>query len=417
MTISPEQTRNAIAQVCHADSLAESLIRFNQYETALQDCKFVFASSDGNTPGLATHRDFEAGAAVRSLFATQTVVVIDRNTVADMRSGSATFGFDYSISLDTQALSYLLPYLNSNTSKLPKDYESVFAFIAHPDTNVDPTPYRLENLFNLTKRPAEDHRIYERMRGYEILRTLDATSLANGNPRSTLSDAELTKRTQEQMASMYSWIDTPHLMDSTRFKHGTMYCLLLKMCTLQLAKPRASAMEKLVEFCDFCDKSLATMYARETLIARRYFERGRSLGFFSKIMIEGKEQIERLHAMAWDLWHVRWLEKAITLNVSPHARYFFPALLTFDKGLIEILDLYPLRACAYSEASGEPYAVFDGDWLTDIAGDSVAGHAFVDRFYSDQAIARRETIRDEMRPGLYRLIDALETEFRQVARI
>jgi hypothetical protein len=417
MSIDLERQRQAILRVCHAETPLEALARFVHERTILNDCKFVFATDHGNAPGRAVHRDFPEGAAVRSLFATQHILVLDRDTIAEMQQGQSTFGIDYSISLDTQALSYLLPFLNRNTSKLPADITQVFTFIADPNTNVDPTPYRLENLLNLTKQPEYDARIYDRLRAYEILRTLDPQALAKGHPASTLTDFELTKRTQQQMASLYDWLDTPLLLERVRFKHATMYALLLKMCAIQLARPEAAAESKIIEFCAFCDEELATLYAREILIARRYFERGQNLGFFGKIMIRGKDMLKRLHGMAWDLWHVRWLEKAMTLKPSTENRYFFPALLTFDKSLVEVIDLYPLRAFAYSTRQNEPHAIFEGDWLAAVSGDDITRQHIIDRFYSDDAISRRAARRDGQKKMLHTLVSRLESDFKCIAKV
>jgi hypothetical protein len=114
------------------------------------------------------------------------------------------------------------------------------------------------------------------------------------------------------------------------------------------------------------------LFARETLLARRYFEHGQSAPFFSKIMIGGHDLLPRIRGMAWDLWHVRWMEQAITLTTSSESRYFFPALLTFDKGLIDIMDMYPIHSCAWAKGAKQPYTRYAGDWLREVAGDGDA---------------------------------------------
>lgn len=422
MHIAPAQAEtisNAIFRVCSADSVLEALALFQNDRKTLEHSKFLFASenADAATPGLSVNRDFANGAAVRSLFPTRHVVVLDCDTISEMRSGMSTFEIDYSISLDTNALSYLLPYLENRTSQMPSDFGEVFAFIAHPDTNVDPLPYRMENLLNLTGHPDQDARIYARIRAYEILRTLDPATLGLGPLRSYLTDIELTKRAQEQMASLYTWMNTPSLIDPVFHNHATMYCLLMKMCTIQLARPKAKSMSKMDEFLEFCDQRIATIFARETMLAKRYFEDGQTMPFFSKIMIGGKQLLKRLHSMAWDLCHVRHMESMMTMRPKPGARYFFPAFLTFDKGLIDIINIYPLRAFGYDERLREPCAIYAGDWLNEIAGDEIGAEAVVRRFYSTQARAHRNSVRDSRKQGLPALIDELESSFKRVANL
>jgi len=408
-------TGRAMHDVLHAGSLYESLECFEENREVLRGCKFAFASDSGVQPGRAAGRDFPNGAAVRSLFASQRVVILDEETLGEMRSGGSTFLIDHSISLDSNALSYLLPYFNGSTSRLPADFADVFDFMADPNTNVDPVPYRFENLVNLTRDPKLDQRIFDRLHAYEVLRTLDKASVAKGMPRSSLQPLEVIKGAQAQMASLYQALDDRSLMSSIREKHGFMYYLLLRMCTIQLSSPKRSAQEKIFDFCKDCDENLATIFARETLIARRYFECGQAIGFFGKIMVGGKSQLERLQGMAWDFWHVRQLELAITLKPGRDARFFFPALLTFDQGLIEMMDMYPLQACAWIQGVNEPKTRYAGDWLREVAGDESGQGAFMDRFYSPSATARRESSRNQVRRRLVELIAEAESAFLQVS--
>ena len=415
-----EEISRAMLHICHSDTPMEAWLRYEQAEDVLHHCKFVFASDDERapTPGRAIRRDFSATGAVRTLFSSRNIVVIDRETSSEMRRGGSTFVIDYSISLDTNALSYLLPFLDSKTTRLPADFGEVFTFIADPCTNVDSIPYRMENLQNLTSCPKADNSIYLRLRAYEILRTLDPASVANGKPHSYLTDAELEKCAQEQMASLYESKNDARLMENIRLNHEAMYCLLLKMCLIQLKRPNMSTKNKILQFLEFCDIDLATIYSREIMLARHYFVRGQDMNFFKKIMIGGRDPLENLRNMAWDLWHVRQLEISTTIRPIAGARYFIPALLTFDKGLIEVIDLCPFRAIAYDERFREPHIVYRGEWLSDIAGgDEATCAALEERFFSEKARALRELNRASRRSCLSKLINSLEREMTMVVTL
>ncbi len=198
------EIRQIIGEICTASSLGESLRIFDRYSSRLSSCKIIFSAKNGAIPGFSINRDFSDGSVVRSLFSSDSVLVIDRETLEEMKKGgSTTYPFDYSISLDTQALSYLEPYITGNSSRLPKDFEEIFKFISREDVNVDPLPYMLENLLNLSD-PIKAERIYEKIKAYEILRTIDADALNKlGIVRSKLDNAELNKKAQEHISIIY----------------------------------------------------------------------------------------------------------------------------------------------------------------------------------------------------------------------
>lgn len=406
-----------MARICNADSLGEALVRYRANAGALRDCKFIFAAGSGPVPGFAVNKNFRAGAAVRSLFSTGRVVVLDAATVKEMESGDAAFPIDYSISLDTQALSYLAPYLADNHARLPGDFQEVFEFIARDDVFVDPLPYLQENLGRLGEPKTLDH-VFRTLRAYEVLRTIDLPWLqARGEVRSTLPDSDLDSRAQQLLSRQLYDSQNEALMRELKRGHHFTYIALLKMVAIQLSSGKAPINEKMLKFSEFADQRMATMNARETALARAYFERRQQLAFFGKVQARKQDLIEQLQNMTWDLWHVRSMENALVLKPSAHARFFFPALLTFDKGLIEVIDLYPLKACAFSTLDGQPMPFYDGDWFDLTATDEPGRTYFRERFYSPEAIASRNARRPAASTDLASVVTELEDEVRAAAKI
>ena len=410
--------RSLMARICNADSLAEALEIFRHAGPLLDGCKFVFAAKSGAEPGFAVNRTFSSGASIRSLFNTERVVVLDTETVREMRSGKATYPIDYSISLDTQAVSYLEPFINGKASaSLPSDMKEVFDFIARDDVSVDPIPYMLENVHNLCDQAAAD-RIYAKLRIYEILRTLDTQWLqSRGEVRSVLSEQDLTKHAQEHIARMFADRDNETFVKGLTFRYQFVYSHLLKMTLIQMSSPKTSVAKRMLQFLEFCDSRMATMNGRETALARTYFERGQDLTFFGKIQKGKPDLFQLLGGMTWDLWHVRQLEEAMTFKPARQARYFFPALLTFDKRLVEVIDLYPLKVCAFKEGESEPMPVFDGDWFDLVTAEEAAKDSIKERFFASEARASRDARRDGVKPRITEIVKELEAELSEVALV
>ncbi|MGC2966218.1 hypothetical protein [Paraburkholderia aspalathi] len=424
----PDIERIAVASIADADSLSEALEAYDDYVGLVPDWKFVFASTRGATPGLSMHRTFSDGSVVRGLFATGAVILLDPVTRQDMEAGrEAVVPIDYSISLDSQALSYLAPYLRGITSGIPDDFHEIFSFISDDHVFVDAVPYMLENLPNILVEENVD-RIKRRLVGYETLRTIDASHFrATGEVRSMASETEQRRSVGDLLARMIRDASDRELMELLRNRHACLYAVLLKMVTIQLRNPQRALVSKLEEFMEFLDKTMQTIYARETIVAAEYFTKGQKLKFFGKIHKSPArrlpELLDALKNMAWDFLHIRHVEGASIIDgaVSQAARslprYFFPSLLTCDKDFVEVIDLYPLKSYAYRKESHQLVPFPAMDWVSEVAGGAGRESEFRHRFYSDEAVERRDNMREEVFDNIHEIVHRLEMEFSKIAVI
>lgn len=418
--------RMLVAEIANADSTSGAISAYTNYGSLLPDWKFVFASNKGPVPGFAVNRTFSDGSVVRGLFSATNVVVLDREIHGAMlANATVTFPIDYSIALDTQALSYLAPYIEGKTSSLAKDFHEIFQFIARGDVYVDPVPYITENLPNILieKNVSE---IRRRLTAYEMLRTIDEEHLRDtGQIRSISSEEERKRIVEKYVIDMLDNASDSEVMTAVQFRHTLCYCVLLKMTSIQLRSKTKTPATKLQELVDFMDAELHTMWLREIVVAAEYFKRGQNLAFFGKIQkapaAKLSDQFAVLKGMAWDFWHIRYLESAATnedtmpesTRIKP--RYFFPALLTCDKRFIEIIDLYPLKSYAYQQGRQIPLPFPALDWIDIAAGTGEARAQFENKYLSRQAVQRRETLRVGLKAKLPAMVKALEEDFAKAA--
>ena len=365
-----DEQRALIKEIASADSISESLALFSFTKEMLGDCKFIFSANDGPLPGLSIGRNFDNGSAIRSLFSKEKVFVLDKETLKEMSKGTARFQIDYSISLDTQALSYLEPYISGYFNKLPNDFKEIFNFISQENVFVDPLPYIHENYHNLTNEKSAE-RIFSKLKAYEVLRNLDIKELERSSiVKACIPESEIIAITQQQIARMYRDLDNVFYMNELNISFNYEYAHLLKMICIQLDNPKISRYKKVSEFLDFCHFDVSAIGFREVFIACKFFENGQKLDFFSKIQKNKKDLFQIIKGMAWDLYHIRQMERFSTMRPDHRARYFFPSFLTCDKRLIEILDLYPLKCLAYIDGVYEPMPFFDNNILETLAKNS-----------------------------------------------
>lgn len=411
MSTNEKFIESIVTTICNAEDLAEAFAMYQVFGPLVKDYKFVFASERGALPGFAVNRTFSSGAAVRGLFRTPRVFVLDPDTMLEMQSGKATYQIDYSISLDTNAMSYLTPYLSGmRKPPMPADFQEVFEFIAKPDVNVDPMPYLLENIARADASPSPD-KVFSTFLSYEVLRTIDVEWLRRcGAVRSTQPQDMLAADAQQRLSKMHFDLRSPQFTNTMKFRHMFVYAYLLEMALIQLRFPRETLEEKIGQFLDFSDKKLAAIALRLTAIARAFFQRGTHIKFFRKVEKGRDDLLMQLRNMAWDIWHLCQLEEAMTYQLVEGSRYYFPAILTFDKGFIEIMDLCSVKSLAYKRGSTRPIPVYDIDFTDLLRSEDMGGVSPLEHYFYDDAVRRRAAEREQAKRSLPEVVASLERQ-------
>ena len=361
-----------IYDICHSGNLEAAVQQYALYYHYLDDYTFIFAAEKGATPGLSVNRNFSSGSAVRSLFKTPHVFILTPDIFREMfiSGNRVTFPIDYSISLDTQVLSYLKPFFEGQRSRLPDDFEEIFDFIAREEVNVDPLLYELENLCNFSDLNKQE-KIFERIRAYEMLRNLDVAAWQQHRQlKFNVSEQEIIAKTQQYMARKNYEFINKSLMEELARDYNRLYVYVLKMCAIHLRNPKTSAkqvQEKLLELLEFTHNEAHFFGIREILLAKRFFENGSKEAFFHKVNRNTAGFWEYVRGMAWDLRHQRFLEFVITLNIDKNAAFFFPAILTCDKKFIEVLDAHSVKVIVFKNKTKEILPFYDVDFIEEIA--------------------------------------------------
>jgi hypothetical protein len=355
-----ELEQKIISAIVHASTPTKAFDVFREMGSLIPDWSFIFASRAGPVPGFTVNKVFTHGATIVSPFSSDKVLVLDKDTLHEMDyMQEAKFKIDYSIALDTQAMSYLVPFLGSGSDLIPKDMNEVFAFLAQENVFVDPMPYVLENLEKIHSE--EDRlKIIKNIEAYEKLRNIDSAYFnSHGLVRAKLSDVEMRKSAENFVNGIWTNSEYSFMAGSIRCRQKIMLIILLKTVAIHLLHPGWSHQKKLSELLDFMNDRMGCIFQREVITASKYFVKGQKFSFFSKMQ---KNQplskiLSELSTMAWDYWHVRHIEESMKQRPDPEARYFFAALLTFDRRYIDLLSSCTLRAYAVKRGSDvhQPY--------------------------------------------------------------
>ena len=394
--------RDTIEAIFKADTLLESFDIFKKNQELLEDCKFMFAEKGkSNIPEHAQKRYFSDGSAIFNIFCDERIIFLDKKVVqAIMRSVDASINLDYSVSIDTQGISYLEPYLtNEKCDRLPKDFDEVFNYLVKNNVNIDPMPYIIENIPNI-KEKDKIQRIREKLNAYEILKNIDLEKYKKNN-------IIVSKKSKEEIDKEI-FFDIEFMIEMNKNKNKEIdkhyrlrYCLLLKMILIKL-RSKKSQYKKLGEFIEFCHSELYTLSLREIIIANKYYQEGQNLTFFGKIQKNRKNLIDEIKNMAWDLYHVSEMERNFE-RFSQENYYYFPSFLTFDKRLIEIIELYSLKAICIS-GNNDIYPAYDMSNFIEL----IKENSDLEKYITDEAKEIRDSKRETV--NISNIINDLENE-------
>lgn len=408
-----------VMEIGSAEDLSASLKIYTSFYLLIPEYKFVFSSPKGPYPGFQTNKKFEHGASIRSLFNDENVFVMDPKTIEEMFSdkGHSTFKIDYSISLDSQALSYLRPYIKGKVSGLDDDIEEIFKFISHKNTQVDSVLYELENLENLDGKESH-HKIFDKLMGYEFIKDVDLIkSGTTGILTSKISQGELFLNTDKHFSSLLTKHKDSEFRRALRYRYDSIYAYVLMMSIIQIKSPARSLKNKLIDLLRFADTKVGFLATRELILASEFFKRGTEFRFFNKIHKKSKNMWPALQGMAWDLTHCRYLEQAITFNTGNDERYFFPGILSCDRGFIEVMELTPLKAVAFDTQGGPPLLFYHDNDVKKITGDIPAVNDFYQQLCSKQKREERANVRNAPTYDLHYMVTELEEELESVALV
>lgn len=405
-----------ISEICNAQSIGKSIQLYGLFYKYLEGYEFIFANDKGATPGLSVNKDFSCGTAIRSLFNTPHVVILNPFIYEEMflKHKNVTFPIDYSISLDSQAFSYLKPFIEGRVTRLPADYREVFDFISQQHVNVDPFMYKMENYNNL-KDPKNRKEIFSRVRAYEILRNLDVELYQTKTIiKSKISDEELDIKAEKFIEKMHYDLRNDDFVRFLSIDYGRLYVYILEMCIIQMKSPKKSLENKLIELLKFSHNQANFFGVREILIAKRYFDKGNSEPFFSKVQINNSDFWNHVRGMAWDLRHQRFLEYAITLRVEDDSEYFFPSILTCDKRFINILDANSVKVIVFNRKTNEILPFYNIDFKKEVCSCGSKVESLLEFLSSEDKVNERSM--HQRSGGTFELlISTLEEELENIS--
>jgi|CXWL01.1.fsa_nt_gi hypothetical protein len=291
---------------------------------------------------------------IANIFTGKGLLAFSQEIDSQMAQGKANLEFDQCVLLDTNFLSDLPRYFSGEAFSNPNQREKIEEVLNFVDRKLGRSFnfsfVALENLLE-ARKPNNPH---------PHRKVAAAKAYGKFGCSATSADIESCQTQAERF-----WLDFLTNEENWKALHrrDMVYCILLKAQLLRWSKHSLNdAVLELVR--------LSLSYFEKLALKEIYFGwkllRGNVAGAIQLDIFHEtdlnkptKKSLDRISALAWDLFLFRHIESSMTLHKGN--KFFVPLVSTFDKGLLQAIQLCPLRALIMDDVSCQVQAVFDDE--------------------------------------------------------
>lgn len=273
----------------------------------------------------------------KSLFDNNNLTFINKY-IADSKKSNITpkFILDYSISMDTQFVSYIEKYFQNKRFEDEIKFEEILYKLIDNNINLDYIPYLIENMSKETPIEGVRQNLKEVIRFF----CLDKNSSLLIKNMKVSNEQDFLKK-YNSISNSLNNNNSKLLYNHFNYMYKLLYLILLNI--VYINKKENTFIQKIDKLLSFMHYDMNAIFARELIIASKFYELDDKVIFFRKVREINKKTIPRLKNMAWDLALIRMLEYSFKLRPNLNAEFYISYFLTFDKGLSQIIDFFPLK--------------------------------------------------------------------------
>ena len=290
------------------------------------------------------------------------------DTVCDEmdRIGKANYNIRTCVCLDTQAVSYLknplglangrilLNNSDINTEVLHK--MGFVIFLLRKDIDYSTELYLLENSQKINQ--IDMNELYVNLCAIERFLAIDNDLYRKSdNIKVTISESEVFVKADiafNFIKEQAQTVEAKAYFEMQKF----IYALLLKMCEIELKYGKKSAKNKMIMLASFVNDELGCFAERELILCYLYWQGDEKIKpFFRKIKGNNSKIISDIQGMAWDLFHIRHMEKNLLKGNNNESKIEIDSMITFDVGLQNVIRASSLKGMVIK--AGVLYPIYE----------------------------------------------------------
>lgn len=368
---------------------------------------------DGGFPWPA-RVDLEGKAFLRSVFSRSRLWFVNHDILREMakEGGHVDVLSDYSISFDTNAVNYLRAMVEGRSPEIVEIFRRVARTLSGTGFNWDIMPYLKERAEDIqVAAPDALDSIWRAVHASEYFAACDKGEFArSGKLVLTLPESEVTAKTHHILSSLHQ-MGAKSATSRMDREFACFYVFMLEIAAIEQRIPgRSASGEKLLLLMEFFHTEVSAMHLNVLWAGGKLFQQGSHFRPLQKLLSAGPAVLRNAKNVAWDFYHLTMLRQYAT-NIGHEGSFLVPYLLTFDRGIAELMDGFANRSCLLEPDKDLPTFIPELDveaWLHD-GWINLRGHFH--RYFSYEGMKERAAMREQK--GLFDpfpIISRLETE-------
>lgn len=366
-------TQQALYAVGTAPTRREALASFEDNQHLLKDWRILYADESKTGPLPLRRAQFSEKGFVSTLFSGRSLWVLDHDVISS--SDTMMFQVGYGTYIDSNAASFIrsLAYREN-----PKEHLLNFcrmlsdSFSFDELSNINPYLYLWEAQRDRT--PETINGIRETMAALFALSWIKYPLNAEwGKMYRKLYQKQAEAEADRFLYQFYQSLDAG-LGKAIEDQVDLVEAMLLRTKLIELSSKR-SAQNKISELVQFMHNELSTMMIRELLVcADILFREGKSQ-MSQKLdgLQKKKRPFDELRNCARDLNMLRSMDQLTnSISDNTNSSFYIANLITFDRDIIDIIQLTELRAIALRRSSSDAFPIYNQQldaWLSEKLGE------------------------------------------------
>lgn len=272
---------------------------------------------------------------------------------SELSNATASFPIDHSLLLDSNYVGSIDLFLRKIPIENNQDAltQSLY-YIRKNKLNCDALPYLLENSEHITERRDDVKRTFA-----NFLRASTATP--KGEYIKTpddlifqLTEAESLSEAEKRIQGFYN---NTHALKERIAHQKTDFYLILSIIHIEHCI-KGNLAEKFSALMELMHNEIRRIALRELIVAYKYFKNNNSifiLANLGKLIKEANGSIKAIRNISWDFHFFRVMET--WASDTSTGQFFIPMLVTLDKRLANLNDIYPAKYSAFHDIEKKMY--------------------------------------------------------------
>lgn len=329
------EIRKLIAAISSQENNDEKTKYFSYNSYWLNDFSMIYVDMQNGTDNTVYLNKFaNLNYELNSLYSSNKLLCFNNQVLANCLLYQPTIiKYQVCISFDLNIVSQLR-YLNNkiNSDEVLKNVEDI---CKSQECSFDIMPYIIENYCKDINNLGINKETFEDIKNFE-------TMFPFKNYKEETNPISLEERIKK-LTSFYQ---------SKKFKTTSLYLYkeiyeveytyLLAIVFIYLKYIKLSSNHKLEKFYEFCNNYIKAFHPCSCNLAKLFYENN-ALKFFRHIQKNNKNIIQDIKNMAWDLFHLRFMEKSLGFSHTDPEIIMIPIFISKDKGLNEIRKAYQVN--------------------------------------------------------------------------